>query len=110
MKAVEAFRYRAQDVLLSITDKFIKNVRKEEIKNEILASEQLKEHFAKRPDQLLRLKQKSMHFQKKLKQHGVTKKAMTWIPDYLVPKGMGAIVPPQTLNKKRKVPQSFCVE
>ena len=42
MDEIEGFRYRARDVLRSITSVLIKEARLKEIKNELLNSEKLK--------------------------------------------------------------------
>lgn len=49
MKQVEAFRYRIDDALRSVTRSAIKEVRIKELKTKIINSEKLKAHFEDNP-------------------------------------------------------------
>ncbi|CAG9461604.1 unnamed protein product [Pedinophyceae sp. YPF-701] len=49
---VEGLRYRADDVLLSVTRKAVREARVRDIRNELLASEKLRDHFAENPHDL----------------------------------------------------------
>jgi len=55
-KAIEALRYRAEDVMRSITKSSIKEARAKELRLEMLNSERLKNHFEERPGDLAILK------------------------------------------------------
>lgn len=49
---LDSFRYRVEDVLRSVTNVAVKEMRNAEIKKEILNSEKLKSYFAENPGDL----------------------------------------------------------
>lgn len=79
MDEIEGFRYRARDVLRSITSIAIKEARIKEIKNELLNSEKLKSYFEENPreEQILR-HDKELNVTK-LDDH------LKNVPDYIIP-------------------------
>ena len=79
MDEIEGFRYRARDVLRSITSIAIKEARIKEIKNELLNSEKLKAYFEENPreEQVLR-HDKELNVTR-LDEH------LRNVPDYIVP-------------------------
>jgi ATP-dependent RNA helicase DDX56/DBP9 len=79
MDEIEGFRYRARDVLRSITTIAIKEARVKEIKNELLNSEKLKSYFEENPreEQVLR-HDKELNVTR-LDEH------LRNVPDYIIP-------------------------
>ncbi|OAA55607.1 ATP dependent RNA helicase [Niveomyces insectorum RCEF 264] len=55
MKQVEAFRYRMNDALRSVTKVAVREARTREIRQELLKSEKLKRHFEENPAELQHL-------------------------------------------------------
>ncbi len=89
MKQVEAFRYRMNDALRSVTKVAVREARMREIRQELLKSEKLKRHFEENPDELQNLTRhdnelRTMRTQAHLKH----------VPDYLLPRdGQKALTP-----------------
>ena len=79
-KQVDAFRYRMQDALRSVTKVAIKEARIQEIKNEILNSKALKAHFEENPKDLEYLRHDRAVHPARVQQH------MRHIPAYLRPR------------------------
>ena len=81
---VERFRYRVEDVRRAVTKRAVRDARVREIKNEMLNSERLKEHFAANPKD------------RQLLQHAVALKPaqvqphLARIPSYLMPGKKGS--------------------
>ncbi|ERT01515.1 hypothetical protein HMPREF1624_02766 [Sporothrix schenckii ATCC 58251] len=91
MKQVEAFRYRMNDALRSVTKVAVREARMREIRQELLKSEKLKRHFEENPDELHHLARhdtelRTMRTQSHLKH----------VPEYLLPRdGKNALTPAQ---------------
>ena len=85
MDEIEGFRYRARDVLRSITTIAIKEARIKEIKNELLNSEKLKSYFEENPreEQVLR-HDKELNVTR-LDEH------LRNVPDYIIPPSLRGI-------------------
>lgn len=79
-KQVEAFRYRMDDALRSVTKVAIKEARIQEIKTEILNSKALKAHFEENPMDLEYLRHDRALHPARVQQH------MRHIPAYLRPR------------------------
>jgi ATP-dependent RNA helicase DDX56/DBP9 len=95
MDEIEGFRYRARDVIRSITTIAIKESRIKEIKNELLNSEKLKSYFEDNPreEQILR-HDKELNVTK-LDEH------LHNIPDYIIPPSLRGIQFKNPTAKKR---------
>ncbi|EPE07347.1 atp-dependent rna helicase dbp9 [Ophiostoma piceae UAMH 11346] len=91
MTQVEAFRYRMNDALRSVTKVAVREARTREIRQELLKSEKLKRHFEENPDELQHLTRhdnelRTMRSQTHLKH----------VPEYLLPRdGKNALTPAQ---------------
>ncbi len=85
MDEIEGFRYRARDVLRSITTILIKEARLKEIKNELLNSEKLKSYFEENPreEQILR-HDKELNVTR-LDEH------LRNVPEYIIPSSLRGI-------------------
>lgn len=77
---VEAFRYRMEDALRSVTKAAIKEARIQEIKHEILHSEALKAHFEENPRDLEYLRHDKALHPVRVQAH------MKHVPHYLRPR------------------------
>ncbi|KAG6813875.1 hypothetical protein H0H92_006282 [Tricholoma furcatifolium] len=80
MKQVEAFRYRMEDALRSVTRSAIKEARVKELKAEILNSDKLKAHFEDNPLDLEFLRHDKPLHPTRIQPH------MKHIPKYMLPK------------------------
>ncbi|KAF8637669.1 hypothetical protein AX17_002736 [Amanita inopinata Kibby_2008] len=80
MKQVEAFRYRMEDALRSVTRSAIKEARIKELKNEILNSDKLKAHFEDNPLDLEYLRHDKPLHPTRVQPHLKT------VPKYLLPR------------------------
>lgn len=80
MKQVEAFRYRMEDALRSVTRIAIKEARIKELKSEILNSDRLKAHFEDHPLDLEYLRHDKPLHPTRIQPH------MKHVPKYLLPK------------------------
>ncbi|KAG6890082.1 hypothetical protein C0995_012031 [Termitomyces sp. Mi166 len=80
MKQVEAFRYRMEDALRSVTRSAIKEARIKELKAEILNSDKLKAHFEDNPLDLEFLRHDKPLHPTRIQSH------MKHVPKYLLPK------------------------
>ncbi|KIK63377.1 hypothetical protein GYMLUDRAFT_72075 [Collybiopsis luxurians FD-317 M1] len=80
MKQVEAFRYRMEDALRSVTRTRVKEARVKELKVEILNSERLKAHFEDNPLDLEYLRHDKPLHPTRVQPH------MKHVPKYLMPK------------------------
>ncbi|PCH44106.1 ATP-dependent RNA helicase dbp9 [Wolfiporia cocos MD-104 SS10] len=80
MKQVEAFRYRMEDALRSVTRIAIKEARIKELKTEILNSEKLKAHFEDNPLDLEYLRHDKPLRPTRIQPH------MKHVPKYLLPR------------------------
>ena len=85
MDEIEGFRYRARDVLRSITTIAIKEARIKEIKNELLNSEKLKAYFEDNPNEEDILRHDKALNVTKLDEH------LRNVPDYIIPPSMRGI-------------------
>ncbi|KIK82843.1 hypothetical protein PAXRUDRAFT_832130 [Paxillus rubicundulus Ve08.2h10] len=80
MHQVEAFRYRMEDALRSVTRSAIKEARIKELKTEILNSEKLKAHFEDNPLDLEYLRHDKPLHPTRIQSH------MKHVPKYLLPR------------------------
>lgn len=80
MAQVEAFRYRMQDALRSVTRTAVKEARVKELKAEILASDKLKAHFEDNPLDLEYLRHDKPLHPTRVQPH------MKNVPKYLMPR------------------------
>jgi len=80
MKQVEAFRYRMEDALRSVTRSAIKEARVKELKTEILNSDRLKAHFEDNPLDLEYLRHDKPLHPTRIQSH------MKHVPKYLLPR------------------------
>ncbi|CCG81340.1 ATP-dependent RNA helicase dbp9 [Taphrina deformans PYCC 5710] len=85
MTQVEAFRYRMEDGLRSVTKSSIRDARAKEIRAEIMASEKLKGYFEERPEELAALRHDAELHAKRVQSH------LKHVPDYLMPKSTAAV-------------------
>ena len=97
MKELDAFRYRVEDTLRSVTAAAVKELRAAELKREILNSAQLKSFFAANPTdyKVLRHDRAVMH---PIKQ----KEHLRVVPEYLIPASMRSVASTSQKKKKRK--------
>ncbi|XP_021864852.2 DEAD-box ATP-dependent RNA helicase 16 [Spinacia oleracea] len=77
-EAVKSLRYRAEDILRSVTSFCVRESRAQDLRNEILNSEKLKSHFEANPRDLDLLKHDKVLSKKEPPAH------LRNIPDYLV--------------------------
>ena len=92
MSAIEGLRYRVRDAMKGITKHLIQEARRKEIRQEILNSELLKQHFEENPRDAEVLRHDAgLTNSRRVKPH------LKHVPDYLVPKGAEA-----ARGKKRK--------
>ncbi|KAK2463624.1 hypothetical protein APHAL10511_004375 [Amanita phalloides] len=80
MKQVEAFRYRMQDALRSVTRSAVKEARIKELKHEILNSDKLKAHFEDNPLDLEYLRHDKPLHPTRIQPH------LKNVPKYLMPR------------------------
>ncbi|KAF9466046.1 P-loop containing nucleoside triphosphate hydrolase protein [Collybia nuda] len=80
MKQVEAFRYRMEDALRSVTRSAIKEARIKELKSEILNSDKLKAHFEDNPLDLEFLRHDKPLHPTRVQPH------MKHVPKYMLPR------------------------
>lgn len=80
MRQVEAFRYRMEDALRSVTKAAIREARVKELKNELLNSDKLKAYFEDNPLDLEHLRHDKALRPARVQPH------MKHIPKYLLPK------------------------
>ncbi|KAF5383720.1 hypothetical protein D9615_003581 [Tricholomella constricta] len=80
MKQVEAFRYRMEDALRSVTRSAIKEARIKELKTEILNSDKLKAHFEDNPLDLEFLRHDKPLHPTRVQSH------MKHVPKYMLPR------------------------
>ncbi|TFY80364.1 hypothetical protein EWM64_g3648 [Hericium alpestre] len=80
MKQVEAFRYRMEDALRSVTRAAIREARVKELKQEILNSDRLKAHFEDNPMDLEYLRHDKPLHPTRVQSH------MKHVPKYLLPR------------------------
>lgn len=100
---VDAFRYRMEDALRAVTRAAIKEARIQEIKNEILNSKALKEHFEENPRDLEYLRHDKVMHPTRIQQH------MKHVPGYLRPRIAGisdASAPSVGYVGKRRMPRA----
>lgn len=96
MDEIEGFRYRARDVIRSITTKAIKEARIKEIKNELLNSEKLKSYFEENPREAQILRHD--------KELNVTRhyEHLRHVPEYIIPPSLRGIQLRNLNSKKNK--------
>jgi ATP-dependent RNA helicase DDX56/DBP9 len=85
MDEIEGFRYRARDVLRSITTVAIKEARLKEIKNELLNSDKLKSYFEENPREAQMLRHDKQLNVTRIDEH------LRNVPDYIVPESLRGI-------------------
>lgn len=96
MDEIEGFRYRARDVIRSITSIAIKEARIKEIKNELLNSEKLKSYFEENPREAQILRHDKELNVTKLYEH------LRNVPDYIIPASLRGIQLKNFKNKKNR--------
>ncbi|EPY50106.1 ATP-dependent RNA helicase Dbp9 [Schizosaccharomyces cryophilus OY26] len=102
-KQTDAFRYRMEDALRSVTSVAVQTARTAELRQEMLASEKLKSYFAENPDELLTL----THDTAASVRLARTQRHLRHVPEYLLPKGLQAVnkdvgfVPYKKQNNRR---------
>jgi len=80
-KQLDAFRYRMNDALRSVTKAAVHQAQAQELRKEILSSEKLKRHFEDNPSELNGLRHDE-------ESHVVRRQAhLKYVPDYLLPGG-----------------------
>ncbi|KAG7444269.1 DEAD-domain-containing protein [Guyanagaster necrorhizus] len=80
MKQVEAFRYRMEDALRSVTRTAVREARMKELKTEIMNSDKLKAHFEDNPLDLEYLRHDKVLHPTRIQPH------MKHVPKYLLPR------------------------
>nr|ASF90258.1 hypothetical protein SPAR04460 [Bartheletia paradoxa] len=86
MQQVDAFRYRMEDALRSVTRNAIKEARLKELKTEIINSDKLKAHFEDNPLDLAYLRHDKPLHPTRVQSH------MKHVPSYLMPR-IAPVVP-----------------
>ena len=81
MKAIDAFRYRTNDCLRSVTRIAVREARVRELRTELAKSEKLKRHFEENPNDLAHLRHDSELSRARTQQH------LKHVPEYLLPAG-----------------------
>jgi ATP-dependent RNA helicase DDX56/DBP9 len=96
MDEIEGFRYRARDVIRSITTVAIKEARIKEIKNELLNSDKLRSYFDENPreEQILR-------HDKELNVCRIDEHLKN-VPDYIIPPSLRGIQIKTNSNSKKR--------
>lgn len=82
MDEIEGFRYRARDVIRSITSVAIKEARLKEIKLEILNSEKLKAYFEENPREAEMLRHDKQLNSTRIDEH------LRNVPEYIIPESL----------------------
>lgn len=85
MDEIEGFRYRARDVMRSITTVAIKEARIKEIKMEILNSEKLKAYFEENPREAELLRHDKPLNSARIDEH------LRNVPEYIIPESLRGI-------------------
>ena len=98
MRQVEAFRYRMEDALRSVTRVAVREARVRELKAEVLGSEKLKAHFEDNPLDLEFLKHDRALHPQRVQPH------MKFVPKYLIPGGVAAGVYSSVLSISLSIP------
>jgi ATP-dependent RNA helicase DDX56/DBP9 len=83
MAQVDAFRYRMEDALRSVTRSSIRDARAKELRAEIINSDKLKGYFEEHPEQLAELRHDAEVHAKRVQPH------LKHVPEYLMPKAAG---------------------
>jgi ATP-dependent RNA helicase DDX56/DBP9 len=87
MKQVDAFRYRMNDALRSVSQNAVRQARTRELKQELLKSEKLKSHFEENPEELRQLRHDDEVRTTRMQPH------LKHVPEYLMPaKGRNRLV------------------
>ena len=94
MDEIEGFRYRARDVLRSITTVGVKEARLKEIKLELLNSEKLRSYFEENPREEQVLRHDKELNSTKLDDH------LKNVPDYIIPPSLRGIQVKREPKKK----------
>ncbi|KAI0480511.1 ATP-dependent RNA helicase-like protein dbp9 [Xylariaceae sp. FL0804] len=79
MKQVEAFRYRINDALRSVTKVAVREARVRELRQELLKSDKLKRHFEENPQEMHHLRHDGQLRTARTQAH------LKHVPDYLLP-------------------------
>lgn len=82
MGQVNAFSYRCNDVLRSVTRIAVREARTKELRQELIKSEKLKRHFEENPNDLAHLRHDN-----ELRTAGRTQTHLKHVPEYLLPAG-----------------------
>ena len=79
MKQIDAFRYRMNDALRTVSLNAVRQARTHELKQELLRSEKLKSHFEDNPDDLRHLRHDGEMRATRVQPH------LRHVPEYLMP-------------------------
>lgn len=97
MDEIEGFRYRARDVLRSITSVAIKEARLKEIKLELLNSEKLKSYFEENPREAQILRHDKQLNATRLDEH------LRNVPEYIIPASLRGIQLKNVSSKTNRI-------
>ena len=81
MKQVDAFRYRMNDALRAVTPSAIRAARARELRQELLKSEKLTQHFEDNPDELRHLRHDVELADRRIR----VQSHLRHVPEYLMP-------------------------
>lgn len=94
---LEGFRYRVEDVQRAVTKVAVKEARANELKNELMNSERLQNHFDENPADLQLLQHDRISNPTKVQEH------LKHVPRYMLPRGMQVADLHRRRRKKRKI-------
>ncbi|GMI13505.1 hypothetical protein TrVE_jg11283 [Triparma verrucosa] len=101
LKEVEGFRYRVEDVKRAVTKVAITETIQKEIKESLLNSDRLLEHFASNPQDRNLLEADKMRSNiNKVQSH------LKHVPSYLIPSGMKVAKPSKKRRRRSNLPQT----
>ena len=102
LKQVEGFRYRMQDALRSCTKALVKEARLKEIRDEIINSEKLKQHFSENPADLEALRHDKIIHPNRIQPH------LKKVPEYMMVNGKKRkLVLPETMKFSNPLQSSW---
>ncbi|KAK4996929.1 ATP-dependent DNA/RNA helicase [Elasticomyces elasticus] len=85
MKKLDGFRYRLSDALRAVTRIAVREARTRELRNELLKSEKLKQHFEENPQELQLLRHDGESRAVRVQPH------LRHVPEYLLPGGKRSV-------------------
>jgi ATP-dependent RNA helicase DDX56/DBP9 len=98
MDQIEAFRYRVEDCLRSVTDTAVHDARLSDVRREMINSDRLKDYFEDNPMDLDALKHDGL-LAKHIPEH------LARVPAYLLPPALRGAIPNETLMGGRPRPK-----